>query len=50
MLGTARYMAPEQQEGDSGGVDGRADIYAACVMLYELLTGRVPGVRAKPLD
>ena len=39
-LGTPEYMPPEQC--DSSGVDHRADIYAACVILYEMLTGHTP--------
>ena len=39
-LGTPQYIAPEQVTGHN--VDGRADIYAIGVMLYELLTGRLP--------
>lgn len=41
VLGTARYMAPEQMENPSA-VDRRADIYATGVVLYEMLTGERP--------
>ncbi len=42
MIGTARYAAPEQAEGRP--VDGRADVYALSLVLYEALTGEVPFV------
>jgi serine/threonine protein kinase len=38
--GAAEYAAPEQAQ--SGELDGRADVYAMGVVLYELLTGQVP--------
>jgi eukaryotic-like serine/threonine-protein kinase len=38
LLGTARYLAPEQVRG--GDVDHRADLYAAGLVLYESITGR----------
>ena len=40
VMGTPSYMAPEQIMGQP--VDGRADLFAAGVLLYELLSGRKP--------
>ncbi|HEV8321579.1 MAG TPA: serine/threonine-protein kinase [Myxococcota bacterium] len=41
VYGTPQYIAPEQAEG-LVGLDGRADLYALGVMLFEMLTGVLP--------
>lgn len=48
LIGTLQYMSPEQFDANPHDIDIRCDVYALGVVLYELLTGRLPyNVRQK---
>jgi WD40 repeat protein len=50
LVGTPRYMAPEQTSGAPEGVGPAADIYSLGVILYELMTGRAPLQAPTPVE
>lgn len=41
VMGSPAYMSPEQALGHEG-IDGRSDLWALCVMLYEMIAGQMP--------
>jgi WD40 repeat protein len=50
VLGTPRYMAPEQTTGEPERVGPAADIYSLGVILYEMMTGRAPVQAPTPVE
>ena len=48
IIGTVAYLSPEQVE--RGEADGRSDVYASGILLYEMVTGQVPHAGDSPLS
>ncbi len=50
IAGTLAYMAPEQTGRMNRSVDTRSDLYAVGVVLYQMLTGRLPFSASEPME
>lgn len=48
LLGTMAYLSPEQVQQQT--IDARSDVYSSGILLYEMVTGKVPFTGTNPLD